>query len=165
MRLDVTKLLGRFDPQINIKFVFNNKLSIDLFLNLKTKFLISHKVVSSVRVPVDSLLPHTLARALASYRHAMQKMMEYPLGQVNLYQINLTALYTIRDEIKSSSFSVVHKSERSSTIVSERILIKKLNFELSNQDAFTKLTFLGLYESTRKLYMKKKPFKLLYIII
>ena len=49
MLLEITEILGGFDPQINFIFVFNNQLSIEnFFSNLKTVFLISRRSESSI---------------------------------------------------------------------------------------------------------------------
>ena len=44
---------------------------------------------------------------------------------------------------KSSCFSFIHKSERSSNNSSKNTLIRKFNLDLNNQHASTKLNILG----------------------
>ena len=45
IRLELAKLLARFYPQIQFRFVFKNALSLNFFSVLKTVFLVAYKAV------------------------------------------------------------------------------------------------------------------------
>ena len=81
---------------------------------------------------------------------ALTNIKEYPLGLLKLHQIHFMAVHYTRDDTNSSCFSIIHKSELSSINISEKFLIKKINFELNSQVASTEIMILGLYDLTRK---------------
>ena len=81
----------------------------------------------------------------------IEEYREYLLGQVKFYQTPPIAVYCMSDYINSSCFSIIHKLELSSIIISETFLTNKLIFIMINQYATDILNILGLNDLTPKL--------------
>ena len=92
---------------------------------LKTEFLKFLEAVSSIILIVDSVRPYKLARPFVTWRRGLNNIKDDLLGQVKLSQIHPIAVYGILEDINSSGFSIVHKSELRFINISGRIPIKK----------------------------------------
>ena len=89
----MTKLLGRFYPQVNYKLIFNNQLSNESFSSLRTVFFMFCKAVSYIKSAVGSVRPRTMAKLIVTYRHTLQKIKVYRLERVKPYEIHLIPAY------------------------------------------------------------------------
>ena len=148
MRLEIIKLLGRFYPQINFKFIFNNQLSIESFFKFKDRI---PYVLQSCVVYKFSCGQCSSTYIGETYRHLSTRIAEHEGISVRTGQTLLNPPNSsIRDhalqaghDINTNYFKIIHKSERNSINISESILIKKHSPDLNNQDASTKLNILG----------------------
>ena len=100
IRSELTKMLARFYPQIQIRFVFEETLSIKFFTISNTVFLVACKSVQSKNLSVNSALSRILAKVLAIYSHALQTTRESPSEPVNLLRLFPTAVFVIKSNQK-----------------------------------------------------------------
>ena len=148
MRLEIIKLLGRFYPQINFKFIFNNQLSIESFFKFKDRI---PYVLQSCVVYKFSCGQCSSTYIGETYRHLSTRIADHKGISVRTGQTLLNPPNSsIRDhalqaghDINTNCFKIIHKSELKSINVSENTLIKKFSLDLNNQDASTKFNILG----------------------
>ena len=130
IRLETTKLLGRFYPQNNFKFIFNNNLSIEKFSILRTVFLMSCKGVSSINSTCGQLRSTYIGE---TYRHLSTRITEHKgisirTGQTLLNPPHSSICYHALQEghaIILNCFSIIHQLELSSINISEGTLKKR----------------------------------------
>ena len=148
IRFEINKLLGRFYPQIQLKFIFNNQLSIGNFL--KFKDTIPNALQSCV------VYKFNCGQCSSTYigetaRHLSTRIAEHKGISIRTNKTLITPPNSsIRDhalqaghDINYSCFSIIHRTDYNSLKISESILINKFNPDLNYQDASTKLNIVG----------------------
>ena len=148
IRSELTKLLARFYPQIQFRFVFKNTLSIQNFFHFKD------------RVPcgLQSCVVYKFScgQCSSTYigettRHLLARIADHKGISIRTGQPFTTpSNSSIRDhalkaghDINIDDFKICHMTDKTSLKISESILIHKFNPDLNNKDSSTKLNILS----------------------